>query len=371
MSTLGFPVIDADGHVEEASVDWVKRVGAEWGDWAPRYISDGRFESGQRRLVIEGKVFPRWEDKWGAASRPIAVHKPARQWTDREGMTDPKARLADMDLEGIDIAILFGGALSSAAIGLVESPALALATCRAYNDWLAEYCGAAPERLKGVAVVPFQDPAAGARELRRAVRELGLVGVRVPTWPDGRDPGHRRYDPIYAAAEEIGVPACLHLLSARTVGADRFDNFFLKHVFYAADVFMAFSGIVAGGVLDRFPGLRVGVFEAGCGWIPYLMERMHEHWELFPDQLPELQHDPAELMASDRCFYTFEPEEAAVPFVAGVIGEGRLMYASDYAHFDCMCPESVSTIAGRDDLSPGLKRKLLGENAATLFNLKV
>jgi predicted TIM-barrel fold metal-dependent hydrolase len=371
MSTLGYPVIDADGHVEEAGVDWVKRVGEEWGDWAPRYISDGSFESGQRRFTIEGKIFPRWEDKWGRASRPITVRKPAHQWTGRPGMMDPLPRLRDMDLEGIDVAILFGGALSSAAIGLVENPALALATCRAYNDWLAEYCAAAPERLKGVAAVPFQDPEAGARELRRAVRELSLVAVRVPTWPDGRDPGQRRFDPIYAAAEDLGVPACLHLLSARTVGADRFDNFFLKHVFYGADVFMAFSAIVAGGVLDRFPGLRFGVFEAGCGWIPYLMERMHEHWELFPDQLPDLAHDPAELMASERCFYTIEPEETTVPFVAGVIGEDRLMYASDYAHFDCMCPDSVSTIAGREDLSPGLTRKLLGENAAKLFALKV
>lgn len=64
-STLGFPVIDADGHVEERGVDWVKRVGEEWGDWAPRYISDGSFESGQGRFAIEGKGFPRWQDKWG------------------------------------------------------------------------------------------------------------------------------------------------------------------------------------------------------------------------------------------------------------------------------------------------------------------
>jgi predicted TIM-barrel fold metal-dependent hydrolase len=370
MSTLGFPIIDADGHVEEVGVDWVTRVGEEWGDWAPRYITDGQRESGQRRLTIEGKIFPRWEDKWGRASRPITVVKPAHQWTGRPGMMDPKERLRDMDLEGIDIAVLFGGALSSAAIGLVENPKLALATCRAYNDWLAEYCSAAPDRLKGVAAVPFQDPPAGARVLRRAVRELGLTAVRVPTWPDGSDPGSSRFDPIYDTAQELGVPACIHLLSARTVGADRFDNFLLKHVFYGADVFMSFCALIAGGVLDRFPGLRFGVFEAGCGWIPYLMERMHEHWELFPDQLPELKRDPAEHMASERCFYTIEPEEATVPFVAGVVGEGRLMYASDYAHFDCMCPDSVSTVARRSDLSPELRRKVLGANAAALFNIK-
>lgn len=102
----------------------------------------------------------------------------------------------------------------------------------------------------------------------------------------------------------------------------------------------------------------------------YLAERLHEHYELFPDQLPAGTRDPAEHLASDRCFYTFEPEEAMVPIVAGIIGEGRLMYASDYAHFDCMCPDSVQTVAGREDLSPDLKRKLLGANAATLFNLK-
>jgi uncharacterized protein len=370
MSTLGFPVIDADGHVEESSVDWTTRVGAHWGDWGPRYITDGSFESRQHRLTIEGKVFPRWEDKWGRASQPIRVSKPAHHWTGRPGMTDPKARLEDMDLEGIDVAVLFGGALSSAAIGLVENPKLALDTCRAYNDWLAEYCGAAPDRLKGVAAVPFQDPRAAAQELRRAVSELGMVAVRVPTWPERTHPGERRFDPIYAAAEELGVPACMHLLSAHTVGADRFDNFFLKHAFYGADVFMAFSAMVAGGVMERFPGLKIGVFEAGCGWIPYVMERLHEHWELFANQLPDLPRDPAEYMASDRCFYTVEPEEETISFVASRIGAAGLMYASDYAHFDCMCPESVSTITKRNDLSVELKRQLLGENAARLFNLK-
>ncbi len=134
---------------------------------------------------------------------------------------------------------------------------------------------------------------------------------------------------------------------------------------------MAFAGLVCGGALDRFPGLRVGVFEAGCGWIPWLQERLHEHWELFPDQLPRVTRDPAEHLASGRCFYTFEPEERMVPVVAETVGEGRLMYASDYAHFDCMCPESVKAIAERDDLSADLKRQLLGGNAATLFGLKV
>lgn len=104
--------------------------------------------------------------------------------------------------------------------------------------------------------------------------------------------------------------------------------------------------------------------------IPHLMERLHEHYELFPDQLPHLKRDPVQYMASDRCFYTVEPGEKMIPVVAGIVGQDRLMYASGYAHFDCMCPESVEAIADRDDLSRQLKRKLLGANAARLFNLK-
>jgi len=370
MSVLGFPVVDSDGHVEEFGADWAK-LERKWGDWAPRYISDGSFDAGQPRFVIEGKVFPRWEDKWGKASRPIKVHKAERYWTGRPGMTDPKARLADMDLEGIDVAVLFGGMLCASAIGIVENPELALDACRAYNDWLGEYCSAAPDRLKGIAAVPFQDPPAAAAELRRAVRDFGLRGLRVPTWPQGANPGDRRFDSLYAEAEALGVPACLHLHSARTVGADRFDGFFLKHVFYSADIFMAFAGMLAGGVLDRFPGLRIGVFEAGCSWIPYLIDRLHEHWEMFPDQLPEVRRDLAEYMASERCFYSFEPEERMLPVVVGMIGEDRLMYASDYAHLDCICPESVKAVADRDDLGPETKRKVLGANAARLFNLSI
>ncbi|HUG75872.1 MAG TPA: amidohydrolase family protein [Burkholderiales bacterium] len=370
MAVLGFPVIDADGHVEEYGANWEK-LHKEWGDWAPRYIADDKFDAGQPRFLIEGKVFPRWEDKWGRESRPIKVNKPERYWTGRPGMTDPKQRLVDMDVEGIDIAVLFGGMLCASAIGIVERPKLALDACRAYNDWLAEYCSADPARLKGIAAAPFQDPAAAAKELKRAVRELKMVGLRVPTWPQGTNPGDRRFDPIWKVAEELGVPACLHLHSARTVGADRFDGFFLKHVFYGADVFMAFAGMLAGGVLDRFPGLKIGVFEAGCGWIPYLQDRLHEHWETFGDQLPEVKRDPAEYMASERCFYSFEPGEHMLPIVAGIIGAERLTYASDYAHIDCMCPYSVKAVAEREDLTPDVKRKILGANAARLFNLKI
>src|SRR5438132_14428293 len=98
-------------------------------------------------------------------------------------MTDPKARLADMDLEGIDVAVLFGGSLSSAAIGLVENPALALATCRDYNDWLAADCGAAPDRLEGVPAAPFQDPEAGPLQLLPALRDPEVVAVPDATGP--------------------------------------------------------------------------------------------------------------------------------------------------------------------------------------------
>jgi predicted TIM-barrel fold metal-dependent hydrolase len=85
--------------------------------------------------------------------------------------------------------------------------------------------------------------------------------------------------------------------------------------------------------------------------------------------MPWQQRDPEEWITSENCFFAVEPEEKTIPFVAQMIGEERLVYASDYSHWDCLCPDSVKLLHERADLSEGLKKKIFGENAARLFNL--
>ena len=135
------------------------------------------------RLTLEGKPWPKPSGPGVGVGGPYRKSHPRR-----EGMKDPKARLIDMDSEGIEVAVLFGGGLGG-TIPALEDAALATELARARNTWVAEYCSENPARLKGTAVLPQQDSAAAVAELRRTVTELGFVGVSL--LPNLRGPSHR------------------------------------------------------------------------------------------------------------------------------------------------------------------------------------
>jgi predicted TIM-barrel fold metal-dependent hydrolase len=123
-------------------------------------------------------------------------------------MSDPKPRLADMDLEGIDVTVMFPGGAGEEWAGLDRDFAIAL--CRTMNDARAEYCRFEPKRLKSVAKLPMIDPEAAAAELRRAVTELGMVGMVTPQHVRDKNLDHPSFDVVWKEAERLGVPVCIH-----------------------------------------------------------------------------------------------------------------------------------------------------------------
>ena len=219
------PVVDADGHVVEPPAAWSGLADGH----RPRIHRD---QAGYEHVVVgdteilavplgtlarPGSTF---DDP--TSFRPLADAQP--------GGADPVARLADMDAEGIDQAVLYP------SIGLyawaVTDPRAAVAIARAYNDWLAGYCSAAPHRLFGAAMLPLQDPASAASELHRAVTELGFrAGFVRPNPCLGRSLSDRNYDAVWDSAEELEVPIGIHEGSSvivPTLGADRPFNPLLR-----------------------------------------------------------------------------------------------------------------------------------------------
>jgi predicted TIM-barrel fold metal-dependent hydrolase len=287
-------------------------------------------------------------------------------------MHDPVQRLADMDLEGIDTAVLFGTSLYL-SLPFFEDLDLAAAAARVYNDWVAEYCAADPRRLKGVALVPIQDPPAAVEELRHAVRDLGFVAVGTPAHSAGRNLDDPALDPFFAEAERLGVPVCVHVGAGRpAAAAERFTNAFMVHVVtHAFEQMIAALCIVSGGVLERHPALRVAFLEAGAGWVPYWIERLDEHYEYMRPCVPWLTREPGEYMRSEQCYYAIEPDERTVSFVCDFVGEERIVWASDYNHGDCKFPHTVEPVLENEELSEARKRRLLGENAMRLYGLRV
>ena len=279
---------------------------------------------------------------------------------------DIPTRLRDMDTEGIDVSVLFP--TSSFSVNSVIERDYAAAYARAYNDFIADVCKQSP-RLKGIALVSLQNPAAAVEEAKRAVTKLGLVAVAVATQGMKEHLGSQTFWPLYEEMQRLNVPLCVHNRREGPAGDSRFDSFIYMHTIgRPVETFIQFAGLIYGGVPERFPKLRIAFLECGVGWVPYWMERMDEEWEKRGKiEAPLCKKKPNEYVKSGNLFFALEPEEETAPYVIERIGANKILFASDYPHWDGMFPNVVSTIRGRKDISEDAKNRILGENAKRFY----
>jgi len=363
-------IIDADGHIAEEQADAIK-----WEEWleepykakAPKHIP---FETGGGRLFIEGKIYGRtYATRFQNIDRGVFQQHQART-----GMWDPKVRLQHMDKEGIDVSVIFGGAIMNSASTYIDGK-FATAMCRAYNNWMHRFCSASPKRLKAVSPVSLQNIEEGVDEVGRAVTDLGAVAVSVTSNVHGRNIHEPAFAPLFSTAESLDIPVCVHLgggiPGVHGAGTERFKEHLYVHLFtHPFEQMIAVSVIICSGILDRHPKLRVAFLEGGVGWVPFWMERLDEHYATCPGEV-DCKAKPSEYIKGSQLYFSGSSEEVSIPFVSEVIGEDRLMYSSDYWHFDAKFWGSVADISQRTNLSDSAKRKILAENAARLYKLPV
>jgi predicted TIM-barrel fold metal-dependent hydrolase len=249
----------------------------------------------------------------------------------------------------------------------------ATAITRAYNDWLHHFCKKDPARLKFVALLAPQDPSAAAEELDRAVTQRGALAGVLPTYmPQMPDFGDVLYDPIYAAAERLGVGIGFHTgTSADSLGGLRFRKFLSAHTIdHPAEQMMAMIATIVGGVFERFPNLSIAYLESGIGWVPYMMDRLDEEVEKRgADEAPYLNKLPSEYVTSGRIFFGVECGEKTIPDSLRWSLEDTLLYSSDYPHWDGDWPHTVKAVRERKDLSEDTKKKMLHDNVARFYRL--
>ena len=187
-----------------------------------------------------------------------------------------------LDEEGIDIAFLYPSFYL--IYGDHEDPRLAVAACRAYNNWMADFCHPYPKRLHGVAPMPIQDVGAAVTEMRRVVKELNFKAVFIRPNPYN----HRRlndavYDIFWREAEELDIPVAVHSsfgTKMPALGADRYlqDTFSFHMVCHPFEQQAACMDVICGGVLEgsRSSG---SPSRSGWGWAGYWLDRMDGHYE--------------------------------------------------------------------------------------------
>lgn len=334
------PVIDADSHLVEPPAVWQDYV-----------------EPAFRELVIQVRRGAEGDELWVEGRRhsrnpapsciPGALSDPGTpvSWDDLlPGGYNPMARLAVLDEEGVAQGIFFPSIYLLA--GDIQDPAVAAATARAYNDWVADFCETDRSRLAAFGIAPLQDVALAAAEVERAAG-LGLPGVAIrPERYHGlavQDPACERF---WAAAQDNNMTVVFHgSFGTRmpSFATSRYSNTFFTHMIcHPFEQMAAMLDLVCGGVLERFPRLQVGFFEAGLGWLPYWLERMDDHVHEMGYLVPALTRLPTEYFR-DHCFVTWEPGEVDSLRQLNDMGLGRcVLWGSDYPHFDCVYPGAVS-----------------------------
>ncbi|HEV2335051.1 MAG TPA: amidohydrolase family protein [Stellaceae bacterium] len=377
MARDGYRIFDSDTHVgpDAAILDrYLSRAEKDRLAGWERYRATGRnghvtYTKGQRRYSRKLGAAAPDETPGGymAGFTGVARQRQPSPLVD----ADPAARIADMDLEGVEVNLtLPSGWFGTWTAG--DDVALEMAMYRAYHRWMADYCGAFPRRLGGVILAGSRDIAASLAEMRRCGRADWAWGVMVYA-PFGVPLDHPELEPIYAAAAELDLAIVLHTFTVMPPyapgGLDTWDNLWLQRS--AAHPWCGMrnmAALIGSGVMDRHPKLRIATLEAGHGWLPFWIARLDEHAETIKAALPALKHRPSEYVTSGRYFQSIEIPEGALltNAVCDLLGDDVLMYASDYPHGESHFPQSAGIVRGWGMAEPR-KQKLLWDNATRLY----
>jgi uncharacterized protein len=289
---------------------------------------------------------------------------------------DADLRIKDQDLDGVDAEVIYGilGLSRRVADGEVMAHVY-----RIYNDYVYENLRKKhPGRFAPLACLPNNSPEEAAEELRRVAR-LGFTGVELIASDSVKPVWDHDWDPVWAAAEDSGLPVSFHnqgLDAVREVPRD--DPHYEENSLARNAVRQAVSrfgsaqflaSIIYSGAFDRFPGFRFVLGESSIGWIPYFLQRMDYEYEEEESFHTRLRLKPSDYFHKNG-FVTYERDAVGVRLL-DVIGEDNVMWGSDYPHPDGTWPDSQSFIEQEfRDTPERIKRKVLHDNAAKLYGLE-
>jgi predicted TIM-barrel fold metal-dependent hydrolase len=361
-------VADSDMHVLEPPDLWQRYIADEYKHAAPIGMTelrrDLRVKVKSQVLLRVGPVRPLAERQgsgigWRSEQEEAYAEAEALGW-------GVPAQLDAMGREGVDLAVLFPsrglfvlGIDSSEQIGADGlEPGFAAAIARAYNDWLHDFVAQA-----------------AVDEVHRVASDYDFKAIYLAPGSVNRRPWHdRHYDPLWAACQERGLAVCWHG-GGRTLLTPDFslevfaDRLMMWHTFnQPLGVMAAAVSIIAGGVLERFPELRVGLLEGNCSWAPWLLHRLDEHQEWVGwYEARDLSMKPSEYFLRN-CFVSVDADEETCKHYVDWFGDDNLVFSTDFPHGDAMYPKAVETFR-KLPLSQASQRKIVGENWSRLYDI--
>jgi predicted TIM-barrel fold metal-dependent hydrolase len=223
--------------------------------------------------------------------------------------------------------------------------------------------------------MPIQDIGEAVREMRRVVKELNFKGVFIRPNPfNARRLNDPAYDPFWREAQELDVAVSVHSsfgTKMPTLGGDRYrDPFFFHMVCHPFEQQAACMDVICGGVLEKFPKLRVGFLECGVGWAGYWLDRMDSHFEKMGSMVPWLKRRPTEYFM-EQCYLSLDPGERTLGAMCELGLDKNILWGSDYPHFDCTYPGAVAQVQGALKILPeSARRNIMTDNAIRFYGLK-
>ena len=367
MSDQGSPgrayrLISADSHVNEPGDLWTARVPADMRDRAPRME---RFEQGDA-WVIEGVSDPiNFGMNACAGLEPEQMQGWMRFEDMRRGGWDPAARLVEMDRDGVDAEVLYPTPRLSNAIIAHRDADYHLAMVRAYNDWISEFVGHAPDRLGGLMILPNRGVEEAVAEVNRVMDRPGMRGVVMGCYPNGTLEIRPEDDKVWGLLEERGVPLGIHV--SLTQGMPAAHRAKLPGYGRFFDAPNRMIEMVFSGMFDRFPDLDVVFAEVDFGWVPYVREQIDNNYHrLEPVSRFGLPRPPGEYI--ERHFHFGYMTDTFGLRNLAYVGSERVLWSSDYPHISADYPFSWRTIQASLSGVPAADRaNILHANAQRLY----
>jgi predicted TIM-barrel fold metal-dependent hydrolase len=411
-----FPTFDCDAHVAEPP--WIWERAKEWlePDEFEALKTSIWYDAETRQLIVNGRAgagigaqrvggTPGMVNVLSLAgpglkhdiqrainvrnlSPATAISAEQAEYLDHKGAYDPKARLRDMDAQGIDQVMIIPSDIDT--YPWIQSAVGAKAMCKAYNEWAWDYCQENPERIFFAALLPMQDPTYAIQELHRGADKGCRLALVRPIDAMGNYPIQPKYDRLWRAMEDRGIVYGMHPFPAmgwlkppgytdqhsaaelihKTCSSSGLQHFFLTNVQnFQCEAALWVAMVLMSGFFERFPNIRAGVFEASSTWLSFLLDECDKFYKLYRNErsLPPLSRLPSETF-NLHCVTGFEGDESP-PSKLPEFYENILAWSSDVYHHDGDDAWRALETMHACDLDVSYQEKFLGGNARALYGI--